>query len=300
MKVKSKVFYWYAAFVVAYACLTLIPSPDKKTLAHYHLSAASLRLLDLTILIPLIIIWFAAFYGYYKLHAYGRLIKQAKDGRAVMKLSYGLLAMAVGLSASSILSAIFQLISRHYTGFTNAAAIISNYVTVAYLLIAFIFLSIGARSLSTISKSRLPLLTSNILTLIVLALGVAFCALIGRNHQDIETAFHMTATQTMLTLALPSIYAWLLGVSAIAEIYFYTKRVAGVVYRDSWGQLTLGLSGVIIFDILLQYLTALSSWLTGLSLARLLLLLYVLLLLLAGAFIVAALGTKKLVKIEEA
>jgi len=300
MKGKPKIFYLYAAFVIAYVCLTFIPYPEHKTLAHYHLSVTGLRLLDLTIVIPLVIIWFAAFYGYYKLHSYGRLIKQAKDGRAVMKLSYGLLALAVGLPLNSVLSAIFHLISLHHPAFTAPAAIISNYVAVAYSLVAFIFVSIGARGLSNISKSRLPLLVSNVLMLVVVALGVALCALIGRGHQNVETAFHLTAPQIMLTLALPYVYAWLLGVFAIAEIYLYSRRVAGVVYRNSWNQLAFGLAGVIIFDILLQYITTLSSWLTNLSLSRLLLLLYVLLLLLASAFIVAALGTKKLVRIEEA
>lgn len=300
MKVKSKIFYWYAAFVAAYACLTLIPHPDRKTLAHYHLSATNLRLLDLTILIPLVVIWFAAFYGYYKLHAYGGMIKQAKDGRAVMKLSYGLLALALGLPIGSIISAIFNLIAAQHPAFTAPAAVISNYITIVYALIAFLFISVGARHLSTISKSRISLRTSNILTLVVIALGVVFCALIGRSHQSVQTAFHMTATQAMLTMALPYIYIWFLGIFAVAEISVYSRHVAGVVYRNSWNQLTFGFAAIIIVDILLQYLGTLSSWLTGLSLSRFLLLLYVLLLLLAAAFIVAALGTKKLVRIEEA
>jgi len=104
----------------------------------------------------------------------------------------------------------------------------------------------------------------------------------------------------MFTFAIPNMYIWFLGLYAIAEIYAYSKQVAGVVYRKAWNRLALGLGSIIVLDITLQYLDTLSAWLNGLRLAGLLLLLYVLLFLLAGGFIVVALGTKDLMKIEEA
>lgn len=104
----------------------------------------------------------------------------------------------------------------------------------------------------------------------------------------------------MLTMVIPFMYLWFLGLYATAELYLYSKKLKGIVYRKGWNQLALGLATVIGIVILEQYLSTISTWLNSLTLAWLVLLLYVLLLILAAAFIVIALGTKKLIKIEEA
>lgn len=300
MRTRSKIFYWYAAFVIAYTCLTLLPYPDHTTLHRYHLTVTSLRLLDITIILPLIFIWFAAFYGYYKLHAYALAIKRGKDGSAVRKLSYGLLALTIGLPVSSIISAILKLVALHHPSFTATAAIITNYVEAAYPLIGFLFISAGARKLSEIAKTRPSLKVLNILALAIIIIGVGFCSLIAAGHRDVYNTFHMAPALVMLTLAVPYIYVWFLGALAAIEIYLYSRCVAGVVYRRSWNTLAAGLTAIIATEIVLQYLGTLSSWITKLSLSNILVLLYVLLLLLAGAYIVVALGTKKLIRIEEA
>jgi hypothetical protein len=130
-------------------------------------------------------------------------------------------------------------------------------------------------------------------------LGVVFCDLIAHSHHSLRASYHLSYGIVMLTLAIPYTYIWLLGLWAALEIYLYSRHVAGIVYRKSWNQLAFGLGAVIVLDIILQYLGTLSAWLSDLSLSGLLLLLYVLLFLLAASFIVVALGTKKLMRIEE-
>jgi len=299
VRVKSKIFYWYALFVLMYVGLTLLPAPDAKMLAKYHVSATGLRLLDFTLIVPIVVIWLIAFYGYNKLHAYSQLIKNNKDGKQVLKLSHGLLAFAVGLPLSSIFGATLSLIALHHKSFTAGATIISNYTGLLYPLIAFIFISMGARGLSEISKSRPSAHALNLVVLTVIIIGVVFCNLIARAHHNLHIAYHLSYSLVMLTLAIPYMYMWFLGLYAAVEIYLYSRKVAGIVYRRSWNQLALGLGSIILVSILLEYLNTLSGWLTSLSLPGLLLLLYVLLLLFASAFIVVALGTKKLMKIEE-
>ena len=300
MKIKSKIFYCYVALVATYIAVMLLPAPDPATLTRYHLSILSLRLLDFTIIIPMAAIWYAAFYGYTKLHAYGQLIKDNKDGKQVARLARGLLTLAIGLPLSSILSNALHVIARDHPSFTGGATIIGNYGAVLYPLIAFLFISMGARGLSELAKSRPTYLTLNVVALTVIVLGVVFCDLIARSHHNIVTSYHLTYSLVMLTLAIPYMYVWFLGLFATVEIYVYSRKVAGIVYRKGWNKLALGFGAIILFSIVLQYLTTLSSWLTGLSLSGILLLLYVLLLLLASAYIVVALGTKELMKIEEA
>lgn len=300
MKLRSKIFYSYLLFVIVAALLTLLPVPDKATLTKYHLTVTSARLLFFSLLLPSFVMWFAVFYGYAKLHNYSQLIKGNRDGKQVAKLADGLLAFALGLPLSSVLSSILTLIARQHPSLTTAATVIPNYFDILYVLVAFAYINMGARGLNALSRNRPNVAIGHVVVAIDIVLGVIFCSLIARSHHSILTSYHLSYTTVMFTFAIPYMYIWFLGLYAMAEMYAYSKQVAGVVYRKGWNRLAIGLGSIIILDITLQYLDTLYTWLIGLKLAGLLLLLYVLLLLLAGGFIVVALGTKELMKIEEA
>jgi len=299
MNLKSKIFYWYIVFVLTFACLALIPTPDKATLSKYHLSPTGLRLLDLTLIIPEAGIWFAAFYGSQKFHRYSQLIKGGKDGPHIAKLSLGLLLLSFGLPIAATLSGALNIVALHQPGFKSASVIISNYIGIIFPLLAFFWISLGARGLGDMSRTRPRFSIANLVVLSVFTLGVVFCCLIVLNHRTLRTTYGLSPQLVMLTVGLPYMYTWLLGLSAIAELRAYTLKLRGVVYRKGWRLLILGLASIILVDILLQYLVTLTSWLTSLSLNGLLLLLYGLLFLLAGAYIVLALGAQRLMKIEE-
>ena len=299
MNLKSKIFYWYTAFVLMFICLVLIPTPDKTTLAKYHLSITGLRILDLSLVIPEAGIWFAAFYGSQRFHHYSQLIKTGKDGPHIAKLSNGLLLLSFGLPIAAIFSSILNIIALHNPDFKSTSVVINNYAALVFPLAAFFLISLGARGLGDMSRSRPRFGVANLVTLSVITLGVVFCCLIVLNHQTLRTSYHMSPELVMLTLGAPYMYIWLLGLSALAELRAYSLKLRGVVYRKGWRLLILGLASIILLSILIQYLTTLTSWLTSLSLNGVLLLLYALLFMLAGAFIVLALGAQRLMKIEE-
>lgn len=300
MKIKSKIFYWYATFLATYTAIVLLPAPNKETLHRYHLSPTGLRLLDLTIIIPEAIIWFIAFYGYQKLHVYSQGIKQESEGKHINKLSLGLFFLSIGSPITAIISGILAIIALHHPGFTASSTIINNYVNVVFPLIAFICISIGARGLSDVAKTRPRLPLINLVILLVIILGVVFCSLIVLDHKELRGIYHMSPQLVMLTLAVPYMYIWFLGLQSSAELLEYSRKLVGVVYRKAWNMFIAGLVAIISVSILLQYLTTLSTWLTSLSLNWVLVLLYTLLILLSGAYIVVALGVKKLTAIEEA
>lgn len=300
MKVKSKIFYWYAAFVVAFGLLTLLPSPDKVSMQRYHLSSTSIRLLDLTLIIPEALIWFVAFYGYQKLSRYASLIRSDKDGSQIFHLARGLLLLAVGLPIAAILSTILNIIASHVPDFKPSAVVINNYCGILFPLWGFLLMSIGARGLGNLAKTRPRFTVLNAITLAVIILGVGFCCLVSVGHTAVRNTYHMSPGLVMLTLGVPYMYTWFLGLLTIAELHAYSHTVPGVLYRRGWMLLIWGLGSIILTYITIEYLSTLSTWITSLSLGGILALLYVLLLLLAGAFIVVALGAKKLTKIEEA
>jgi hypothetical protein len=300
VKLKSKIFWWYAALVAAFVAITLLPAPDHTTLTKYHLSATGLRLLDITIILPEAAIWYAAFYGYEKLYIYRKAIGNGVESLSIAKLARGLLFLSIGLPAVNILSGILGLIARHNASFDAASVIITNYANVVFPLIAFLYISLGARRLSNLRKTRPRLIMIHAVVLTTIVLGVVFCSLIAADHRELRLTYHMSPELVMLTLAIPYMYIWFLGLQASSELQAYSKRVVGVFYRKGWNMFTAGLVGIIFTSILLQYLSTLYSWLTSLSLGWLLVLLYVLLFLLSAAYIVMALGAKKLMKIEEA
>lgn len=299
MNLKSRIFYWYVAFVLAFICIALIPTPDKATLTKYHLSASSVRILDLTLIIPEAGIWFAAFYGSQKFYRYSQLIKGSKDGPHIAKLSRGLLLLAFGLPIVALTSSILNLIALHHPGFKNTSVVVGNYITLLFPLLAFFWIGLGARGLSDMSHARPRFWVANLVILAVIILGVVFCCLIVLNHRTLRTSYHMSPQLVMLTLGAPYMYVWLLGLTALAELRAYSLKLRGIVYRQGWRLLIAGLASIILLSILLQYLTTLASWITSLSLNGVLLLLYGLLILLGGAYIVLALGAQRLMKIEE-
>jgi len=300
MKVKSKIFYWYVAFLLAFTLLLLLPAPDKATLIKYHLSAAGLRMLDLTFIVPEALIWFAAFYGYEKMQRYSQLIKTGDEGKQIAKLARGLLILAIGLPVNAIFGAILSIIAAHEPAFKNPSVIIGNYAELVFPLLAFVWISMGARGLGELAKTQPRLWKLNTTALAVIILGIAFCSLIVLDHRELRTTYHMSPELVMLTLGIPYMYIWFLGLFASVELQTYSRKVAGVVYRHGWNLLIGGVVSIVLLSILLQYLSTLSTWLTSLSLGWVLLLLYALLLLLSGAYIVVALGATRLTKIEEA
>lgn len=299
MQLKSKIFYWYAAFVVALTLLTLLPAPSQVTLLRFHLTPTGMRLLDVTFLVAEFIIWFAGFYGYNKLSSYSRLIHSGEEGKRIARLARGLLLLSIGLPITAVLSGVLSIIAAHNPGFAAPSVIINNYTGVVFPLLAMLWLSMGARGLGELAKTRLRLRLLNVIVLATIVLGVIFCCLVVQGHKQLRIVYHMSPELVMLTLGIPYMYTWFLGLYSAAELRTYSKKVAGVVYRKGWNLMIAGVLSLVFLSIMLQYLSTLTSWLASLTLYQILILLYVLLLFYIAAFIVFALGAKKLMKIEE-
>lgn len=142
-----KVYYAYAAFVVLYFAITFLTPPDPTVFHKYHLTNVSLRLLSLTVAVPLVGIWLAAFYGFAKLRGYAQPIKGSKDGRQVAKITTGIMILALGLPISAIIAGGLALLVRHHMITIAASTIINNYVALLFPLAAFVMVSRGTRGL---------------------------------------------------------------------------------------------------------------------------------------------------------
>ncbi|MDQ3094085.1 MAG: hypothetical protein M3Q70_02825, partial [bacterium] len=232
--------YAYVVFVVIYAALTLLPAPDPEAIIRYNLTPLSLRLLQMTIIIPVALIWYTALYGYSKLGIYNNLIKGTKDGIPVSNITKGIGFLTLSLPITSILGQILELWSRSNLTFTEEAVIITNYLNMVLPIAAFIFISNGASGLVHLARKRTSLKLANLTVLCGMFLGVAYFYLLIRAPGTIYESYYLPLGTVLFTLVLPYMFMWFLGLRAAGEIYLFSQKSAGVIYREAWRRLAIG------------------------------------------------------------
>lgn len=297
MQVRSKLFYSYVTFVLLYAASFMVPR-SISTLQRLDLTPLEYRLVSLTVLIPVVLIWFAAFYGYNKLRIYSDMIKDTPDGKHVRHLATGIMILAFGLPITALISAGMTIITEQNPGFDATGTIIKNYVSLAFPLLGFIFISQGSRGLSVLSKKRPSYRSVNILAGIFIAIGVTYCYLI-LTSPNLDAIYHLPDWLIIITLVCPYLYTWYLGMLAALETHLYSRKAPGKLYRRTWNMLATGIGSIIVMQIAVQYISTATIQLSSLKLARLLFIVYVLLVLLSIGYILVAIGAKRLQKIEE-
>lgn len=299
MKLRSKAFVSFVILAIIYASVNLIAAPPRTTLQHYHISSAALRLLDSTVIFPVILIWFIGLYGYQKLHTYASYVQGNTEGNAVAVLSKGITLLAFWLPISSTISAVLSWIATHHLGFQPANTIVSNYLSLLFPLAAFIYLSRGSRQLSDLTKRRPSQLSIHALVVVLAVAGVTYGYLVAHARDRLYATYHMPIVLVLATLVVPYIFSWYLGLLAVYDIHLYTRWLKGIIYKRSWNALSIGMVWIVVFSIALQYVSTVSARLSNLSLAWTLTLIYTILPILAVGYIFVALGAKRLTKIEE-
>jgi hypothetical protein len=298
MSTKPKTLYAYLVLIILYSAGTLLIPPTKGTLHRYHITSQHLRLLDLTIIILYAAIWFCAIYGFYSFRQYYLLIKKTKDGKPLSKVTTGIGFLAFWFPITSVFNTYAQLLVEKHASFASSVAITENYLSLLMPLLGFIFISIGARQLIDIVKQRPSLLGINVLVILLISIGVTYVYLVLNTHNRLNT-YHLSTLYVLITLVIPYIYMWFIGLLSLYEVILYRVKIPGILYRESWRLSALGLGSLIIISIIIQYLTTVSERLDRLSLSTVLLVIYGLLILLSIAYILIALGVHNLKKIEE-
>src|SRR5206468_3848213 len=104
--------YIFASLLVLYVAIVLLSPTDPTVLHKYGLTIGAARLLNLTVVIPIIAIWATAFYGYTKLKQYVASVADSAEGPPFSVLSNGLLVLVMSLpliaSASAALNYLAQ------------------------------------------------------------------------------------------------------------------------------------------------------------------------------------------------
>lgn len=303
----KKLYTFLGLALVIYAAIVFGAPVDQEALQRYNMTEIQSRILSLSIVIPIATIWFVAFYGYSRFRDYSRMIRKSTDGKAFSQISTGLAILAIGLPIGTIISSFSRLIVRERPDLLPASTVMNHYVTIGLTIFAFWYIHKGAYQLQKLTKEQPRGREWSLLLGAFVALALTYVYLImtnpARNSSDPsfdgQAIFYLPDWLIITTIILPYLYVWYVGMVSGFYINYYQKKVGGVIYKESFRFLALGVLAVIISSILRQYFTAVSNLLADLRLAPLLMIVYTLLIAIAAGYVLIAIGARKLKHIEE-
>jgi hypothetical protein len=299
MNLKADAWLWSVAFAVLYLLLAIILPPNTAIIQTYNLSNTEYHVLMLLVGIPMVAVWFAAFYGYVKLAEYARLIRNHREGAAFRYLARGVKWLAWGLPACATLNSLLGGLAHSSHDLLGAAVIISHYAFLAVALLAFSDMATGARQLADIHGvlPPKPILRSILLGLIVLSVGYTYITVHAVTKHN--NPYHLPMWLILFTIIIPYLYAWVMGLVAAFQIGVYRRSVSGLLYQRALSMLAGGTMLAIVAAIVFQYVTGSSGYLRRVHLNGSLLWLYLVLAAYAIGFLLMARGAERLRRIEE-
>lgn len=298
MRIRLTPMTWFVVLTLIAVGLAFGLPPDPHAVAQLHTSAIVYRLALAALLVPYILIWFASFYAFAKLHEYSKPIKKAKDGAAFHKIAIGMGAVALSLVVPTIISLIVSSIAAHYPSFETAAVIINNYVGLFPGVIAFLLLYNGARALLRTTKEGTQKLDLRWHAPWFLLLSVVFSHLAIENQYG-SNPYHLSLWILIITFIVPYLYGWMVGLLSAYDLHMYAKTVKGLLYRKAVRQFARGIAVTVFGSIAIQFVSITFAKRISGSLGLVLLADYSLLIIILVGLTLMALGTKKLKRIEE-
>jgi hypothetical protein len=296
--------YLFLLLTAIYILIVMIIPTDPATLARYHITQGQARLLNITVVAPLVVIWYLAMNGFVRFWQYSKVIRTSKEGWAFTLLAYGLLFLAFSLPINAILSALFNYIRVHNLGLTPTATILKNYISLGFALLSFGLLARGAVLLIISHKEKIrykPVIPLFMAPLMVIITSVFTWLVIGaqQSSNGNQNVYYLPNWLVIFTIVIPYMAAWLAGVLSIYYIYVYHQKVNGAVYKQAFSELAIGLGVVTFISVTLQLLTTVTEQINRLRLTPILFIIYLLVILYAVGFWYIADGSKKLQKFEE-
>ncbi|MEO8105193.1 MAG: hypothetical protein ABI602_02550 [Candidatus Saccharibacteria bacterium] len=304
MKRPSHAMGYYILLSAIYLLLAVALPGNTQASRIYHLTIPQYHLLQFMVILPLMLLAFSAFYGYAKLQNYANSIEQTPEGKDFDLLALGCKWLAWGLLIPAIITIILSSIANAHPGFAGTSLIISNYVSLLVAIVAFGFISTGSHGLLSRTKKRLSALNLKMLIIAFVLIGVIYCfltfrQLVGNSIGSTNNPYALPLWLMFLTIIIPYLYAWIVGLLAAYEIILFSKLSRGVLYRHALQQVASGLSIVIASSVALQYLSAAVPRNEHLSLNSSLAATYAIRLGAAVGYILIARGAMRMKKIEE-
>lgn len=289
---------------IIYVVLIFILPASNATMRAYHLSAFDYRTTLLGLSLPLMAAWMVAFVSYAKLREYVHLLHGTPEADWFDKLATGIIWLAWSLPLPAIAALLLNSLANQWSGFYPAAIILTNYFNLLLPLIAFSIIGLASRGLISDAKLKLSLVSSRIIVLLFLAAGVFYCYLTFRRLDlssvgSTRNPYFLPVWLIVLTIIIPYLYTWFVGLLATYEITLFSRNAAGVLYRQALRLLAIGLVIIIASSIALQYMTGIHPRVGHLVFGYEMTLSSIFHLLSGLGFALLAIGAARLKKIEE-
>lgn len=294
----------YFLFIGLYFSLTFAVPVKKLAINSYYLTAHPNHFLVLAFILPVIGIWFAAFYGYSKLVTYADSIRTTVEGKDYARLAAGCGWLAYALPVPALASLVLNSIASSRPSLHPMAVIVGNFVNLLLPLIAFCLLCNGAMGLTTHADIKLDIKRARILIIAFVTLGIIYSYFIFKRFHVVsigsaDNTFFLPAWLMIVSVLVPYLFSWFVGLLAAYEIILFAQHSTGVLYRRALTYLGSGVGVVIVSSIALQYISSLVPRTGTLSLNYSLISIYVIQIFAAAGYALIALGATRLKRIED-
>jgi hypothetical protein len=298
---KKASLYIFISLVALYIAVAFTTPTDPQVLERYHLTQTGVRLLNLTVVGPLAAIWSAAFYGYAKIRNYAASLTGSAEENAFRLLSNGMFVSVMSLPVAAIIGAILSFVALRHSDLLPETTIARNYLNLGFALVTFYLIGGGAELLVHRVQKRHNTMERQAWTIAFIVIASLFTWLVTSHHPSgHDRTYYLPDWLTVLTIVVPYLYVWYRGFRAAACIYFYQRKVKGLLYKQALSFVSIGVAAVIATSVLIQFLTVFGERLQRLRLTPILMLVYLLVALYAVGYGLIAKGAKRLKTIEDA
>lgn len=303
MHLTSRAFSRYAGLVVLFLIMNLfLPVPPR---AHaFGVDGTQYHVLLFTVLLPLALVWCISYYGAITLYDFARRMEGTPEGHGYRQIARGCLWLAWGFLVPATIRQILFSIASGHPAFQRTAVIVMDYVNLSVPLVAFSIIGTGSRALLEQAKTRTTVYDTKRVVVLFAIIGVLFCYYTFRqlNLHDAASSsnvYFLPGWALVLTIVIPYLYAWFIGLLAAFEINRLGAHARGVLYRRAMQLLAGGLTLVIATSIAYQCILTMIPNDGKLALDYLLLLVYLTEIAEGAGFILIARGANRLKRIEE-
>ncbi len=305
---RTQIYYvLLSIFSVGYGYL-LLSQPALEAQSRFLLSVNQVQGLRLSVVLLNTAIWFCALHAALAFYRFAHRVREAPREKGYAFIAVGLLILLINL----ILGAAITALGNYLETLTSIEMtqrlfrLIVVYLPLMLYAAAFAHMYAGSRHLLTANRASLPSGHRRLgVTLVVAGIGLLYSTLILLNpyrsvsmDPSIRSTYHVSDVWIFITIVLPYVVIWWLGIKSVVNIAVFRCRVQGIIYRRLLRFFDAGVSVVVFSIIALEILRQFTVFFSAASLGWILLIIYVLLaFILAGYFLIAKSG-RQLDKIE--
>ncbi len=298
---KKKNIYFIALLIIWLGYVTLMVMAPPNPSNTLNLTRIQMVSIQLSVAIPLLIIWGIILYSILKVKTYADSVKGTSEEGWFKGIVGGLTMLFIGL----ILPSFISFLSSYNPGSEIMRAdvkIVTTYVTVITTLLAFWFLVQSSKGFLTLINTKTSQLGAVVILIFIII--VYSYAVFNNPYRTISTdaairpTYYLSDTLILLTVMLPYIVAWFLGIVAMINFRTFSKNAPGLIYRKAFSFVSVGIVFIVGISIITQLITQFNAFFVGLPVSTLLAIVYVLIALILAGYVFVARGAKELLKIE--